>query len=215
MKKDLLGFEFHSHYNFPTKYLNFYSDSRKSLTSQIIKMRFPGLYLLAAHVSALLGYYRLISWSWCPGLCAALCEMTPWWSAQARGPVLRACRLHHYNIITPVHWSPSTHHPVITTWRIDMKNNLPRMANDTHLSSLSLQCQWRSPLPHQWPGDLCSGAQCWVTIRLSRGCNDLLRLCCNVMCNVLCVTCDRTRYNVRDIVTLIPKSQLTSHKAHG
>ena len=170
------------------------------------------------------GYYRLISWSWSPCVCWLRCaRWLPGDQHQAPGPVLRACQPHHYNIITPVHWSPSTRHPVITTWRIDMKNNLPRMlANDTHLSSLSLQCQWRSPLPSNV--DQIVGDQ--VTVRpvirgsmlgndLSRGCNDLLRLCCNVMCNVLCVTCDRTRYNVRDIVTLIPKSQLTSHKAHG
>ena len=178
-------------------------------------MRFPGLVYLLPGLSGIIG--------WSAGRDPLRLAARAGDQHEAPGPVLSACRPHHYNIITPVHWSPSTRHPVITTWRIDMKNNLIRIANDTHLSLLSLQRQWHSPLPvsllhcssnWRWPGDLSSVAHCWVTIRLSRGCNDLLRLCCNVMCNVLCVTCDRTRYNVRDIVTLIPESQLSSHKAH-
>ena len=58
-------------------------------------------------------------------------------------------------------------------------------------------------------------AQC-NTVSQPWVCNDLLRLCCNVMCNVLCVTSDRTRYNVRDIVTLIPRvtKHMDKHKKY-
>ena len=161
MKKDLLGFEFHSHSSLPTKYLNFYSDSRKSLRQNPHKSY---KWYCQFHVcSWLLSADQLVVIPLCWLRCA---RWLPGDQHQAPGPVLRACRPHHYNIITPVHWSPSTRHPVITTWRIDMKNNLPRMlANDTHLSSLSLQCQWRSPLPLKywsncrWPGDRVTCAQ--------------------------------------------------------
>ena len=98
-----------------------------------------------------LGYYRLISWSWR----WLGCRDDSLVITGARGRSWLVSRL-FITILLPCaaleHWSPSTRHPVVTMWRIDMTNNLPGVANDTHLSPvLSLHLMTRALLTLWWP----------------------------------------------------------------
>ena len=114
MKKDLLGFEFHSHSNFPTKYFSFYSDSRKSLWQNPHKSY--KCYCQFHVCSWLLSADQLVVIPLC---LPRLCEMTPWWSAPGPGPSparVSASSLQYYYPGALVSINPSSSHHDVTYW---------------------------------------------------------------------------------------------------
>ena len=167
------------------------------------------------------GYYRLISWSWS---LSAVCAVRDDSLVISTRPRAQSCARVGLIITILLPRCIGLHQPVIQSSRRDVLTWKTTSLACWRMIRTYLRCHCSasggvlSPSNiDQIVGDQVTG---WPVLRgsvlgndLSRGCNDLLRLCCNVMCNVLCVTCDRTRYNVRDIVTLIPSHnwQVTKH----